>query len=218
MPPDHKTKSSFHLERPDKPANKKNVELGTVENTGVLRLVMWGGAFVFGCLLIASTFKKSKKSISPKTCREGVSNLDVIGGFKESSTRDDDDKARKMEGLRLILSSSTDIISHPCHTSSKMSTNSIEDSVDENLTLTTEPILEKKEEDNIVIIIYEEEEYTNSEESKETATQKYDESSEVPQSFPSTALFDEDDKNRPSSTSSSSSLYSSSKFSIYSII
>ncbi|KAL4038870.1 hypothetical protein IC575_002506 [Cucumis melo] len=205
MPPDHE-KSSFHLERPNKPTNKKDVELGTVENNGVLRLVMWGGAFVFGCLLIASTFKKSKKiTTSPKRSREGDSDLDVIA----------DDKAQEMEGLRLLLSSSTDIISHLCHTSSKMLTNSIEDSEYENLPITTESILEKKDqEENIVVIIYEEEEYTNSElDSIENATQKYDESSNVAQSFPSTALFDEYDKKRTSSTSSSSSSYSSSSLS-----
>lgn len=106
------------------------------------------------------------------------------------------------------------ILSFCSHTSSKMLTNSVEDSEYENLLITTESILEKKEEENIVVIIYEEEEYTNSElDSIENATQKYDESSNVAQSFPSTALFDEYDKKRPSSTSSSSSSYSSSSLS-----
>lgn len=105
MPSDQE-KWSFHLEKPDTPSNKKHV----VENDSVLRLVAWGGAFAFACsLVLASTFKRIKKNVSPKRSGEGESDLDV-GGFGESTTQDADAIARQMEGLRLLLhSSSSDI-------------------------------------------------------------------------------------------------------------
>ncbi|XP_038899634.1 uncharacterized G-patch domain protein DDB_G0278987-like [Benincasa hispida] len=206
-------KSSFHPKIPA--TNKKHIITRIIENDGVPRMAAWGGAFAFACsLVLASTFKRSKKIISPKRpSQDGDSDLDV----------GDDDKARRMEGLQLLLqSSSTDIINRSCHTTSNMSVKytSIEDSKEENRPLMTEHILEKKKEENIVVVIYEEGEYPNSEEFIENEIQKYEESSKVTKSFPSAEFDDtwlEEWTYRPSTSSSSSSSSSSSEETSFSI-
>ncbi|KAG6575810.1 hypothetical protein SDJN03_26449, partial [Cucurbita argyrosperma subsp. sororia] len=177
----------------------------SLSSDSLSRWVTWGGgAFVFGCLLAISTFKMSKKIITPsKMGQDDDSNLNV-DGFRESSRCVNEGTRQKDELQPFRQSSSTDLISHSCHTTSQMLVkySPLEDSVfDETQTLTTKSIPEKNDEENVVVNNYEEEEYTDSEKSVEN---------EVGESF-SSEEFDEATwligwTDKSSSSSSSSSL------------
>ncbi|KAG7014352.1 hypothetical protein SDJN02_24529, partial [Cucurbita argyrosperma subsp. argyrosperma] len=179
----------------------------SLSSDSLSRWVTWGGgAFVFGCLLAISTFKMTKKIITPsKMGQDDDSNLNV-DGFRESTRCVDEGTRQKDELQPFRQSSSTNLISHSCHTTSQMLVkySSSKDSVfDETQTLTTKSIPEKNDEENVVVNNYEEEEYTDSEKSVEN---------EVAESF-SSEEFDEatwligwTDKSSSYSLTSSSSL------------
>ncbi|XP_022953717.1 uncharacterized protein LOC111456164 [Cucurbita moschata] len=188
----------------------------SLSSDSLSRWVTWGGgAFVFGCLLAISTFKMSKKIITPsKTGQDDDSNLNV-DGFRESTRCVDEGTRQKDELQPFRQSSSTDLISHSCHTTSQMLVkySPLEDSViDETQTLTTKSIPKKNDEENVVVNNYEEEEYTDSEKSVEN---------EVAESF-SSEEFDEatwlgwTDKSSSYSLTSSSSLEEASSHGVFS--